>query len=259
MGDSFPRGLAILIDNSFSSIDGDFFPNRLDAQRHTIFLLADYTFQLNTSSQISIYTVGSREFGIRISFTSSTSKILESISTISCGGLIQLEKAIKSTILAFRYMDIKTNFKRIVCFIGNNHDLTLQSCNEIFNLLQDDEIIIDFFILGQNITNLDIIKNLSLKNKKSIFQILDPSDVVLSDCVLGSELGPGKEHSKVNLKDIYRANQMLGVELQQSLQKVQMENNLLDNNNNLDFSSPKKKTRNNQSKNSSIKKKSPSK
>lgn len=69
------KALVILIDNSPNSIDGDFYPNRLEAQKIAIERLSTYLFSICSYSQVALLTMSADEFGIRSSFTMSSSKI----------------------------------------------------------------------------------------------------------------------------------------------------------------------------------------
>jgi len=221
---SEPKAIAILIDNSSTSINGDYFQNRLDAQRNAAVLLADYHFSAHRESQISIFTTGSKEHGIRTSFTSSNQRISESLQSITCGGSVALNKCIRAAILAFHHLDYPNASKHILCFVGGPHDITQPIADDLAKLLESESIIGSFFIFGSNIPGLDTLKSIVKQNKKSVFEVLSPNGIVVSDSVLGSELGPGKDNSKVKIDEIGKIDPFLANELRHSYHHICMNN-----------------------------------
>lgn len=69
------KAVAILIDNSPASINGDFYPNRIEAQKIAIERLSTYLFSISSYSQVALITMSPDEFGIRSSFTTMSNKI----------------------------------------------------------------------------------------------------------------------------------------------------------------------------------------
>ena len=51
------KAVVILIDNSPGSIDSDFYPNRLEAQKVAIERLTTYLFSICSYSQVSLITM----------------------------------------------------------------------------------------------------------------------------------------------------------------------------------------------------------
>lgn len=203
-----PRAIVILIDNSRTSIDGDFSPNRLEAQIQTVDRYAQYIFSLNPLSQIAIGTIGGNELGIRASFTSTGPKISSVLQGITSGGSVHLDKGIRCAILALRHCSQDIHEKRILVFLNDNHDITKESAERIFQKLKDEKIVIDFVIIGNHVSDISNLKLMSSAKKSNgaVFLHVTHCPTILSDTVLASDIGPGKTMANINLNDIARNN-----------------------------------------------------
>ena len=192
--------IAILIDNSEMSIDGDFHPTRLDAQKTAALQISNFTLQTNQDSQIAIFTSGSKEFGVRISFTP-TPKLTAVLEQIKCGGFLKLEVCIKQAILSFHFAEDAQN-KIILCFVGSKNDITKENADIIAENCLREGIFICFVVIGNNVPNANILEYLAKRTReRPLFIHVKPNDVI-SDALLESELGPGKENSRVDVNVI---------------------------------------------------------
>ena len=198
------RAISIFIDNSAVSINGDFIPNRLEAQKTTIDRLSSYYFSSNPETQIAVGTLGSSEFGIRVSFTSDYEKLISSIQNISCGGILNLERGIKSALLSLKYCNRSIKEKNILLFIGSEHNLTMNSVIDIINIFKKENISLDIVLFGQNIKNTLPLKKLCKEIQHSHYLEILQSNTVLSDNVLQSDIRRGKDPSKMNSKELVK-------------------------------------------------------
>ena len=114
MDETSPTAVAILIDNSATSINGDFYPSRLQAQILTAVRYSQFLFSGNQNSQVAIGTLSHMEPGIRMSFTNSYQKIENSLNNITSSGNIDFLKGIKCALLALHSMTV---FNLDVCFV----------------------------------------------------------------------------------------------------------------------------------------------
>ena len=197
-----PKAVVILIDNSATSIDGDFYPTRLMAQKLTAERYAQYIFSRNRNSQIAIGTIGNVESGIRASFSGSISKIREVLDNITSNGYINLQKGIRCAVLALRHCNqVNDSYeinKRILAFVGDRHDITSQSALQLAQLLSKEKVRLDLVTMGQNVPKKDVLKELVKfiaveYNSDAPSRYLDIpfSRTMLSDDVLSSDIGPG--------------------------------------------------------------------
>lgn len=189
------HAVIIFIDNSAMSIDGDFLPNRLAAQINTVENYAQCLFSENTSlnnssdeangnsnmngfnsfnldydniydyqerdlfsndSLIAVGTIGSEEFGIRTSFTSNYMRLQKTLSTITTGGTVLLDRAIKLGFMALKHAPPLAQLKMI--FFLNSSELTIlentlddKKVNELNKkILENKKITVNFIVIGEN-------------------------------------------------------------------------------------------------------------
>ena len=212
MGENKTNAIAIIIDNSETSINGDFYPNRIDAQRTAAFQLSSYTLQSNPQSQIALFSAGSHEFGVRISFTSNPSKISSVLAQITSGGFLKLNLCIKQAIISFHFAE-EVEKKNILCFVGSNNDITKETAEELSLKCRKEQIVLGFVVFGGSVPNSNLLEQLAKStSEKAIFILLDPHDVI-SDAVLKSDLGPGEENARVGVEYIARFDPGLAEQL----------------------------------------------
>ena len=198
-----PRAVVVLIDNSLSSIDSDFIPNRLQAQIVATDRLVQYLFKVNKSSEVAVATLSSSEFGIRSSFTNVYSRIEECLQTITTGGpRILVVRGIKWSILALRHINDAGQKlqKRILMFVASENDVTEKAIPEVTKALKEEGIILDIVLFGSDVPNVDAVKQLvppQHRNKSVVIQV-PLSQTVLSDDVLASGIGPGPHIVKID-------------------------------------------------------------
>lgn len=204
MDETSPTAVAILIDNSATSINGDFYPSRLQAQILTAVRYSQFLFSGNQNSQVAIGTLSHMEPGIRMSFTNSYQKIENSLNNITSSGNIDFLKGIKCALLALHHCNPNESLKkRILAFIGGENDITEKNAKYILTLLSKECVALDLVLLGNNISNKNVLEEIVSSipiNLHSNFLNVIHSNTVLSDDVLSSSIGPG-QNSKVLLSE----------------------------------------------------------
>ena len=193
-----PQDIVILIDNSNRSIDGDFYPSRLDAQKNTARLLIKHFSSLSQNTEISIGVLGENKtgitgvsnIGISTHLTNRRNKIDNAIANIEPSGPIKLYQGIKFAFLVLNHpnTDEKHN-KRIIVFVGSKYDLSKENSKNIIKTANKEKVAIDIIAFGNDVQDTDtlsfIVDNL---NEKSNFV---KADIYrnLSDTVLESPIG----------------------------------------------------------------------
>lgn len=212
------KAIAILIDNSKTSINGDFQPTRLEAQKCACINLSDYVLSSSKESQIAIFTLGD-EGGMRSSFTSSQSKVAESIHACRSGGNCKLEKNLQKAILSFEFVNPAVESKHILILLSGNHDLTKETTDYIVQQAEAKGIHILIMVMGNSVSNIQLLRDLCQRtSKRPTFNILQPmKQPTLIDAILSSEIGPGKANSRVKIEDLERYSPRLASDLRQSL------------------------------------------
>lgn len=195
------QAIVILIDNSDRSIDGDFSPNRLDAQKKTSIHLMMYFTELSTETQVSIGTLGENNIGIAASLTTDREKLSRAIDKIQPSGQIKLYQGIKSAFLALHHRDEKIKNQRIIVFVGSKHDLTPQTSKVLSDTANKEKAAIDIIAFGDSVQDIDILLSLVHNiTTKSNFLIVEVGDN-LSETVLQSPIGHGNTEMPFGFND----------------------------------------------------------
>ncbi|KAH0791553.1 26S proteasome regulatory subunit rpn10-related protein [Histomonas meleagridis] len=195
------KAVIMLIDNSSPTINGDFYPSRIEAQKVAVDRLSQHYLDLNLNSQIAIATIGSDEFGIRSSFTSSKEKLEQALQNISTGGKILIEKGVRSAFLSLNHCGSNVEEKHIIIFIGSIHDLTKEKAQKLNREANQKQIILDVVVFGLDPNDIPILK-LLYNHEKGSFVHIPTSPTILSDSVLSSKLGFGQRPTRIALKNV---------------------------------------------------------
>ena len=182
-----------VIDNSQSSINGDFIPNRLKSQEIAVSRLIQYFSKLSTPSEFGISAISGNEKGVFVSLTDDTYKLSESVSLLKTGGKADLGTGILCSLLAFKHSLNTFVRKELIVFIGSRNYVDEKEAARIIRTANLEEIGINIVSMGTDVNNDDILEGITKElNVKSVFLKVPPSPhVFLSDLVLTSDIGAG--------------------------------------------------------------------
>lgn len=189
------NGLAVifLIDNSDTSMNGDFHPNRLEAQRNAVIKLDNHYRKKTSKIQIGIGTLGKNCAGICASLTSDQTKIFDAVNKVQRGGCVKLMKGIRSAFLAHRHSDQEIRNHSVIVFIGSKHNLNQEDVNELTRIANSQQISVSIVAFGDDVNDLLLLQSFvqNLQTQPSHFIHAPSGSLILSDIVLRSPLGPG--------------------------------------------------------------------
>jgi 26S proteasome regulatory subunit N10 len=194
------EAIVFMIDNSDTSINGDFEPNRLEAQKLAAQRLANFYLRQNKMTQVALGAFGSECFGIQTSLTRTTKDFMGAFSRIEPGGKALLDRAIKCSILTLKARDKKVNGKRAVVLIGSKHNMTMDSAKQLAEIANKEEVSVDIVAFGQEVDKLYVLEAFTRMTLcESYFIRIRSNENILSDSVLASPLGPG--YQQLDLSD----------------------------------------------------------
>ena len=224
MSSSDSQAIIILIDNSETSINGDFCPSRLESEKVAVERLIQCFLRLSSKTLIGIGTLAKGEFGIIASLTNHPTKLDRSISSIKRGGMAQLVHGIKCGFLAFhsRCQDIPTH--RIIAFIGSQHDLcTEEAASQLAAEANREGVSVDIVAFGDDVNSRKVLKVFTKQlGNKSVYIHANPKDM-LADTVLSSPINPrGQDEIVTNDPDLLKILEMSmqNDDIDEELQKV---------------------------------------
>ncbi|KAH0787278.1 26S proteasome non-ATPase regulatory subunit 4 [Histomonas meleagridis] len=188
-----PRAYIIIIDNTDTSIDGDFYPNRLEAQKTAASRLIQYLSKQSNHAQFGIGVIGKNGPGVVTSLTSDSIILTNSILSIQTGGKAQLIHTIRCSFLAFKNTDTSFMEKSIIAFIGTHNDVNRDNAGVIARIANESNVSINIVSMGSDVDNNDILEELvgMIKCPSYIVKAESSSSTLLSDVVLASQIGPG--------------------------------------------------------------------
>lgn len=142
------QAIIIFIDNSDSSIDGDFRPTRLEAQKNAVEAMCGFFRTENKQSVFGFGSMSNEDFGIKTSFTEDTIKVHKDLEFVKPGGTIQLEKAIRSGLLAMKQRPKEVPNQTLIFFVSSQHDLTNENAELLANLANRCGASLNIFVFG---------------------------------------------------------------------------------------------------------------
>jgi 26S proteasome regulatory subunit N10 len=192
MLDSFPQAIVFLIDNSATSLDGDFYPNRLEAQKQAVTRLSQWFLHQCKRTQVGVGTMGGNACRIASCLTSDTTRFLTAIDRISRGGECLLDQAIRCAILSLKMRTNDIKIQRIIALISSPTRLTNEGIADLSRLTAtQDKIIIDIVAFGDDIEREQLQSFVSQMPAPSHFIWCPVGGPILGDAIFGSEIGPG--------------------------------------------------------------------
>ena len=229
-----------LIDNSQSSIDGDFYPNRLQAQGLGVERLMNYYFRTNADTQVALGTLAEDEFGIIESLTKvgKPQKVSDKLPFIKRGGPIHLKDGIKCAFLALKQANPK-NYKKIIAFVGSEHTFTADDALQLANYANYNQIQINIVTFGENVNdeeNLQLlveqIEPIENVPNATFLHIASDSSLIFADRLLASPLGPGSNIGRgiedVNPNEDPELSNVLKLSLQQQTYDDELANAIME-------------------------------
>jgi 26S proteasome regulatory subunit N10 len=203
------RAVVILLDNTSTSMDGDFYPTRLKAQTLTVERFAQYLLTVESHAQIALGTLSSSEFGVRSSLTNSLKRINDALQTVTArAGSARLASGIRWAILALHHCSPDIRTKRILAFIGSEHDITTIIAAELSEKILAEKIYLDLVVFGPDVPRIPVLRGMIPKSLDGgcTFLIIERSDTVLSDNVLASAIGPGQQMARITAEDLAKSD-----------------------------------------------------
>lgn len=175
----------IFIDNSDSSIDGDFKPTRIYAEGETIYTICDFFKRGNQQSVFGFGGMSDRDFGLKVTFTSERNTLPHNINSIKTGGKLQLERALKCGILAMNQRPKEVKNQILFYLVGSQHDLTKETAETIAHIAHGKGICINIFAFGDEDINEEPLKYLIEKmNDSSHYNRIEKGPYSLSTAII---------------------------------------------------------------------------
>jgi len=186
----------IIIDSSEHMRNGDFSPNRFEAQLETINLLANAKTSGHPESTVGLMTMSGRRPEVLVTLGNDPLSIQSCLSNIEVGGKSDLLSAIQVAQLALKHRQNKNGGQRIVVFVGSPLlEEDVKSFERVGARLKKNNISMDIVgLLGlgedesgnrEKLTSLHKGVN---KGDSSNLVLLDASSQIVADILLSGPL-----------------------------------------------------------------------
>lgn len=213
----------VMLDNSSSSINGDFIPSRLEAQKIAVERFADFQLSIRGQSEIAVGSMSNTEFGLRLSFTQSVQKLRDVTEQISATGNLSLYRGIKTALLALKHNNSSIQDKSMIVFICSDHDITHENSSEIGHLVSAQKVSLKMVVFGEHVKNEEMLHNIARVDPRRIRILrIKKSRTMLSDDVLQDaiEEDPMNRLANISLPECARNDPGLATALALSRQKT---------------------------------------
>lgn len=158
MSGSGKQAVLILFDNSVTSLDGDFPPNRLVAQRESVEDISRFYLRQNQESLVGFGTLAQPDYGIATALTRDQRRIRAGLDNVNRGTLVALEKSLRCAMIALRHKPADIPEKKIVVLLGSIHELTQSTTDELIQFTNKEGVSVDIIVFSSDTLNVDLLE-----------------------------------------------------------------------------------------------------
>merc|ERR1712166_774886 len=184
----------VILDNSEWMRNGDFAPNRVEAQHDAVSLLAGAKTNQSAESAVGIMTSSGKAPRVLVAPTNDVGKLLACLHSIKIEGDANVLSSLRIAQLALKHRVHKNHKPRIVLFVGSPIEHTEAELVKLGGMLQKNECAVDIVNFGQikeNTAKLEAFVAAVNNNDNSHLVTIPPGNHVLSDLLLSSPIVSG--------------------------------------------------------------------
>eukprot|EP00939_MAST-03C_sp_MAST-3C-sp1_P001046 g1046.t1 len=138
----------ICLDNSEWMRNGDYTPDRLEAQHDSANLIIRRRLQMNPENTVGVLHMAGRGVELKVTPSRDNQKLLSSTSNMRANGKIKLTHSVKIAMLALKHRQNKRGAKRIVVFVGSPIEEKEKDMKKLGKALRRDNVALDIILLG---------------------------------------------------------------------------------------------------------------
>lgn len=140
----------ILLDNSWSSINGDYIPTRFDSQSDAATTIFNRKTLSNAENVVGLMTMAGKSPEVLVTPTQAETKVLSALAQVSRGGEIDLVTSIQVAQLALKHRQNKNQRQRIVVFVASRlHTVSTSSLVKLGKKMKKNNVALDIISLGE--------------------------------------------------------------------------------------------------------------
>ncbi|RXG53877.1 26S proteasome non-ATPase regulatory subunit 4 [Armadillidium vulgare] len=146
----------ICVDNSEYMRNGDYIPNRLQAQQDAVNTVCRYKLLANPENNVGLLTLANTE--VLATLTTDGGKILTSLHKVQPSGYINLLTGIRIAHLALKHRQSKNHKMRIVVFVGSPISVEEKEVIKIAKRLKKENVNVDIINFGETDQNQTLLE-----------------------------------------------------------------------------------------------------
>ena len=197
--DDSSQAIVFLVDNSATSIDGDFYPSRLEAQKIAINRIVRHFERSRRKMQFALGALAMPNTGIVASLSDSRT-ILRFLDRLTPGeGLANIDKGIRCAMLSLHQCDSDNTrpVKRIIVMIGSETtpEWSERVCDDLVEHLRRESVSLDVVAFGSDVSTVALqyivaqAQSSDPKGPQSHYVECPAGGSLLSDMILDSPIG----------------------------------------------------------------------
>jgi 26S proteasome regulatory subunit N10 len=181
----------LVLDNSEWMRNGDYIPNRYDAQNDAIQLVFNAKRQMNPENAVGIVSASGTSPKVLVTLTQDHGKIISALHQVNIGGSSNVLDAIQIAQLALKHRQNKNQQQRIIIFVASPLTCTEEDLTRVAKLLKKNGIAADVINFGEDLQNtvrLEAFISAINNNDNSHLVTIPPGSNLLSDALVGSPI-----------------------------------------------------------------------
>eukprot|EP00252_Welwitschia_mirabilis_P002638 TRINITY_DN1257_c0_g2_i1.p1 TRINITY_DN1257_c0_g2~~TRINITY_DN1257_c0_g2_i1.p1 ORF type:complete len:406 (+),score=127.00 TRINITY_DN1257_c0_g2_i1:242-1459(+) len=140
----------ICIDNSEWMRNGDYSPNRFQAQADAVNLICGAKTQSNPENTVGVLTMAGKNVRVLVTPTTDLGKILACMHGLEIGGELNLTAGIQIAHLALKHRQNKKQQQRIIVFVGSPINCEKKVLETIGKKLKKNNVALDIVNFGED-------------------------------------------------------------------------------------------------------------
>mmetsp|Transcript_3435 Transcript_3435/g.9947 ORF Transcript_3435/g.9947 Transcript_3435/m.9947 type:complete len:442 (+) Transcript_3435:112-1437(+) len=180
----------VCVDNSEWTRNGDYAPNRFQAQADAVNLLAGAKTQANPENTVGVLTMAGKKPTILVTPTADLGKVLNSMASLQIEGETNFSASSQIAQLALKHRQNKNQRQRIVMFVGSPLSETKEQLVRIAKKLKKNNVAVDVVSFGDNEANEEKLAAFTeaVTSGDSSHLVTVPAGTILSDQLFGSPI-----------------------------------------------------------------------
>ncbi|CAD7695000.1 unnamed protein product [Ostreobium quekettii] len=185
----------VCVDNSEWTRNGDYTPDRFQAQSDAVNFLAHAKSQANPESAVGVLTMAGRAPRMMVTPTSDLSKVLNCTAQIEIDGdAVNMGAAVQIAHLALKHRPNKNQRQRIVLFAGSPISEEKDALVKIAKKLKKNNVAVDIVSFGCEAENAEKLQafHSAVTSSDNSHYVSVPAGAILSDVLISSPVFQGE-------------------------------------------------------------------